>query len=236
MTSHTPHVAWDEPAGLAARGTVVVLPGRGEQPGWYERFGRRLAADAYRVRVAGDATSDLESVSAQVKALVAEPGLAAPVVLAGSDTGALLALRLAASGVVSADALVLAGLPDVAHQPVPKQDEAELRASCPNHRKLLGPGTGALRPERIPSVLREPAPPVRVPVLGLHGDNDSIAPWERVAPIYRALPAAEVSFVDDGRHDVLNAAHHRSVAATIVLFLERLRADRAPVRGAGDVS
>ena len=40
-----PAVAWDEPDGLMPRGTVVVVPGRGEVPAVYERFGRRLAAD-----------------------------------------------------------------------------------------------------------------------------------------------------------------------------------------------
>jgi hypothetical protein len=45
-----PVIAWNEPDGLIARGTVIVIPGRGELPTVYERFGRRLAGDAYRVR------------------------------------------------------------------------------------------------------------------------------------------------------------------------------------------
>ena len=235
MSIRTPHAAFDEPDGLAARGTVVVLPGRGEQPGLYQRFGRRLAVDAYQVRVTGDATADLEGVSAQIKELTADA--VAPVVLVGSDTGALLALRLVASGGVQADGLVLAGLPDIG-APAIAGDEVELRASCPTHQKLLRAGDqvdlGALRPDRIPPVLREPLPPVDVPVLGLHGDNDFVSPYARVAGIYAALPDARVSLVDDGRHDVLNAANHRSVAATVVLFLERLRAGRDPITGAGD--
>ncbi|SCD69798.1 hypothetical protein GA0115240_12013, partial [Streptomyces sp. DvalAA-14] len=77
---------WYPAQGLLHRGTVVLLPGRGEHPGVYERFGRRLAADAYVVHVldvppeAGPA-----EVAAGVDA-VAE-GAAAPLVLAGSDTG-----------------------------------------------------------------------------------------------------------------------------------------------------
>ncbi|HVV08344.1 lysophospholipase [Amycolatopsis sp.] len=231
MTAQTPHLDFDEPDGLAARGTVVVLPGRGERPGLYARFGRRLAADAYRVRVAGDATADLEAVSAQVKGLVADA--VAPVVLAGSDTGALLARYLVASGAVSADALVLAGLPG---SRTIVNEEVELRASCPTHQKLLRAGEhvelGALRAERIPPVLREPVPPLAVPALGLHGENDFVSPYAEVAGDYAG---ARVSFVDDGRHDVLNSAHHRSVAATVVLFLEELRAERPPITGAGDV-
>jgi hypothetical protein len=40
-----PVLAWNEPDGLVARGTVVVLPGRGELPTVYEPFGRRLAGE-----------------------------------------------------------------------------------------------------------------------------------------------------------------------------------------------
>jgi alpha-beta hydrolase superfamily lysophospholipase len=35
---------WNEPEGIAPRGTVTVIPGRGEHPGVFERFGRRIAA------------------------------------------------------------------------------------------------------------------------------------------------------------------------------------------------
>jgi pimeloyl-ACP methyl ester carboxylesterase len=37
--------------GVRIRGTVLVLPGRGESQAGYGRFGARLAADAYQVRV-----------------------------------------------------------------------------------------------------------------------------------------------------------------------------------------
>lgn len=39
------------PDGVPTRGTVIVVPGRGEARGVYARFGARLAYDAYRVRV-----------------------------------------------------------------------------------------------------------------------------------------------------------------------------------------
>lgn len=48
MTDHTDHHA---PEGLRTRGTVVVVPGRGETRETYGRLAARLAADAYRVRV-----------------------------------------------------------------------------------------------------------------------------------------------------------------------------------------
>ena len=94
---HVPVIAWDEPDGLIPRGTVVVIPGRGETPAVYERFGRRLAGDAYRVRAVTDPAVDAELARAQVSGLLAGSALPAPRVLAGSDTGALFAIMLARS-------------------------------------------------------------------------------------------------------------------------------------------
>jgi alpha-beta hydrolase superfamily lysophospholipase len=235
MTSLEEPLSWTEPAGLAPRGTLVVLPGRGEQPGLYERFGRRLAADAYRVHVAEDASRDPEGVTAVVKAVLETADRRGPAVLVGSDTGALLALRLVALGSAPADALVLAGLPEPGAGRDVAGAEIETRASCPSHQKLLGDPAllepGALVDSRIPAPLREPIDPtaISVPVLGLHGDNDFVSPVARARARYAELPRARFVTVDDGRHDVLNAAQHRSVAATVVLFLERLRAGHAVI-------
>ena len=51
------------PEGLLVRGTIIVVPGRGETRATYTRFGRRLAADAYRVRVVD--FPDLDAVTAR---------------------------------------------------------------------------------------------------------------------------------------------------------------------------
>lgn len=40
---------WGPPDGVTVRGTVVVLPGRGENAAVYGRFGRRMASDGYAV-------------------------------------------------------------------------------------------------------------------------------------------------------------------------------------------
>ncbi|MCP2164327.1 alpha/beta hydrolase [Goodfellowiella coeruleoviolacea] len=228
-------LSWHEPTGLTARGTLVVLPGRGEQPGLYERFGRRLAADAYQVHVVGDASPDPEATGERVRSLLAVPDLPRPSVLVGSDTGALLALRLVALGGVAVEALVLAGLPvPGAGASVAAESEAETRASCPTHQNLLRTKglfhSGRLTDQHIPALLRDRVDPaaVTVPVLGLHGDNDVVSPLQQVESDYAALPHAHLVAVSDGRHDVLNAANHRSVAARIVLFLEQLRAGSGP--------
>jgi hypothetical protein len=65
-----PVIAWNEPDGLIPRGTVIVIPGRGELPTVYERFGRRLAGDAYRVRAVADPVADAELARAQISGLL----------------------------------------------------------------------------------------------------------------------------------------------------------------------
>jgi hypothetical protein len=143
-----PVLAWNEPDSLVARGTVVVLPGRGELPTVYEPFGRRLAGDAYRVRVVADPVADAELARTQISGLLDDPGLPAPRVLAGSDTGALFAIMLARSGLGAAvDALLLAGLPAAPHagSAASWEEELDARTFCP---------TQLPRPIAVPEQLR----------------------------------------------------------------------------------
>ncbi|CAM03335.1 alpha-beta hydrolase superfamily lysophospholipase [Saccharopolyspora erythraea NRRL 2338] len=236
MTTHTTTARWDEPAGPHARGTVVLAVGRGENPVVYQRLGERLSADAYRVRVAGDATADPDEVTTQVKALLADESDPAPRVLAGSDTGALLALRLTAQRAVAPDALILAGLPGAGREPRFEswEDELRERTSCPTHRqRLTDTGSGSLAVDLPPQWHEEVDPAgITVPVLGLHGADDEISPRAAVRGVYARMPASRLTSVAGGKHDVLNDLTHRSVAATIVLFLESLRQNREIVRDA----
>jgi pimeloyl-ACP methyl ester carboxylesterase len=62
------------------------------------------------------------------------------------------------------------------------------------------------------------------PALVLHGEADPVSPVGAARALLRwLLPDGELYIVHSGRHDVLNDASHRSVAAHVVLFLERLR-------------
>jgi pimeloyl-ACP methyl ester carboxylesterase len=209
--------AWDEPDGLAARGTVVVLTGRGETPASYQRFGRRLAADAYRVRVV---TADRETVAA----LLADDTLPAPKVLAGSDTGATFAARLAAE-LPAVDGVVLAGLALPGSATVDGwDDELEARTACPTHRRVISEDDGFVRgalARPVPSgwEVSDPAKPALV----LHGSADPVTSPEAAFVPFRDAKTAHLRLVAGAHHDVLNDVSHRSVAATVVLFLESLK-------------
>jgi pimeloyl-ACP methyl ester carboxylesterase len=223
---------WSEPEGVAPRGTLIVIPGRGEGPELYERFGRRIAGDAYRVHVVSDPVGDPARTTSEVLAITAE---VRPYVLVGSDTGALFAAGLVASGqVAGVDAVVLAGLPTAASPAVADgpsgeswEDELAARTACPTHRgRLAGQGLrrGALF-EPVPAGWESLADLARIrqPALGLHGTADPVSPLDAARERYRQAPRAELVSIAGGVHDVLNDVTHRTVAATIVLFLERLR-------------
>ncbi|MFB8239655.1 alpha/beta hydrolase [Kitasatospora purpeofusca] len=237
-----PSVAWEPAAGVTVRGTVLLLPGRGEHPGVYARFGRRLAFDGYRVVVpavpaAESATEpalpDLTGPVTEARE-TAPPGT--PVVLAGSDTGALLAL--AAARQAAPDGLLLVGLPTAVAGPEASDtadgwtDELGARTSCPAHRGLLADDPdfrpGALA-EDVPADLARAAEEAAsevssggAPVLVVHGSADPVSPPATARRFAERL-AADLVLVADGRHDALNDAAHRSVAAAVVQWLERLR-------------
>ena len=230
--------SWDEPEGLAARGTLIVLAGRGEHGGVYERFGRRLAFDAYRVRALGDASAD-PSVLDEAAKLLADESLPGPKVLVGSDTGARFAAHLAAEQTAGVDALILAGLPTASWTGGNWETEVEARTACPTHQGRLTNDPefrrGAL--EATPDLPELRLDLVRVPVLALHGRDDVVSPVEDALRAYEGHAAVRTVTFNGGRHDVLNDALHRTAAATVVLFLERLRLSaELPAIAEGDLA
>lgn len=227
-----PVSAWDEPEGVAARGTLVALTGRGETAAAYGRFGRRISADAYRVRVVTVDLDDLGAAHEEVHALLADDSLPAPRVLVGADTGATFASVLAQGGQHALDGLVLAGiaLPGASTSETSTQSwdaELETRTACPAHRRVItedrGFDRGALGRE-LPQAWDDFAPaPSGLPTLVVHGRGDPLTPVADALAPFRDHPATQTWVVEGGRHDVLNDVTHRSVAATVVLFLERLK-------------
>lgn len=236
-----PVQSWLPPApGPAVRGTVILLPGRGEHAGVYERFGRRLAFDAYAVHALSvSPENDPAALRDQVAALIAEA--VAPVVLAGSDTGALHALALVLEGKADVEGLLLAATPgasaassafdELAGSPEWEQELA-LRSSCPTHRSRLSEDEGFRRgslfdpvPERLRAFLELDDTEYESigPTLVLHGAADLLAPPALARTLASRLPQAELVLVAGAPHDVLNDATHRSVAGAVVQWLERLR-------------
>jgi len=225
--------AWNEPDGLNPRGTVIVIAGRGESPRVYQRFGRRISADAWRVRVVADANEDVAAARGRVRALLSDHGLPAPHILVGSDVGAALALQLANEIPDSLAGVVLAGLPTSSAHHASGEEQA-LRSACPVHRRtlddesLITPGALDLA---VPEELLDLDPTgIAIPALVLHGEADPVVALDDAIAAARAIPGAEVVSVAGGLHDILNDLSHRSVAATIVLFLERLKAGTRIVR------
>ncbi|MBL7253369.1 alpha/beta hydrolase [Paractinoplanes lichenicola] len=230
---------WNEPDPVPLRGTFILFPGRGESPQVYERFGKRLAADAYRVHVVASPSDSAEQAREQLDGLLAEADPEKPRIVAGSDGGAAFAAHLAAEGALpGVNALVLAGLPTTATAGASRDwdDELDARSFCPTHRGKINT-VSLVRPGELftdlPADWFSPgaAATVALPVLGLHGRDDTVSPLAEAAAFYAAAPRAELVSIAGGPHDVLNDQTHRTVAATIVLFLERLRngGDLAPI-------
>jgi pimeloyl-ACP methyl ester carboxylesterase len=216
-----------EPA-TTARGTVLVLPGRGDTPAYYRRLSARLAADGYRVRVAADTVSSVEDVVA-----VSAAGNDALAVVIGVDTSAGLLATALADGLVAPAGAVFAGTAVPGGERPAGEEEVAARSACPVFRGLTESETAeafvdsAVEPV-WPGAAPRPAAGARVPVLVLHGEADALAPLADVLPLVDDWDA-EVVTVRGGLHDVLNDVHHRSVAAEIVTFLERLRAGGSDV-------
>ncbi|MFK3676703.1 alpha/beta hydrolase [Microbacterium sp. NPDC090218] len=233
---------WVEPE-TPARGAVVIVGGRGETDAVYGRLARRLAFDGYRTVALGSgevkaASADEADVVPAIRALIAQTDPALPVVLIGSDAGAAAVVRAATGAPVSG--VVLAGVlaEEARDSTASWEDELDVRSACPVHRGVLA-GAGAVVPGQLnagggvldATALAGPG----VPILAVHGDADRVSPLAAAAVLFATAPDAEVVFVVGGRHDILNDVSHRSVAAAIVQFLERLRLPgAAPILRRGD--
>ncbi|MEV6507670.1 alpha/beta hydrolase [Streptomyces sp. NPDC051642] len=234
------------PEGLRVRGTVLVVPGRGETRATYARFGKRLAADAYRVRVidAPDLTTeDLTSLAARLseaaEGTAVDDGVVRPLVLVGADSGAAaIAALLGQAAGGEPDAVVLAGLPGLAPGTTPTagtwDEELDVRTSCPAHRGALTQDPEVRRgslddavPEAVLSAAYDNE--TAVPTLLLVGDADPLADHEALARTAKSCAGARLSVVHGAHHDVLNDLQHRSVAAEVVTFLENLRNELRPL-------
>ena len=166
--------------------------------------------------------------------MLAEAFHPAPRVLVGFDRGAQQAIHLASENPAGLDGVILAGLPARASSLIrldPVEifdglDDLDAHTACPRHRAVLQREVGIVSStvaDRGVTDADDDRAPLSVPVLALHGENDILSPVRAAVGEYRRLGATEIATVSGGRHDILNDVTHRSVAATVVLFLERLR-------------
>ncbi|GGF22053.1 alpha/beta hydrolase [Subtercola lobariae] len=221
---------WTAPENLRVRGTVVVLGGRGETADVYNRFGTRISADSYTVVAFADAFGSEAEVASEIGARIAGDELTAPVIIVGSDVGAVAAVDVAGQLGADVAAVILAGYPTAGASTVTDDWESELleRTTCPVHRGVLDADAGvshgsfaeALEADRIARDLST----LTVPVLAIHGGADSLSPLDGALPTYESNPDAQVWVIDGAKHDVLNDSTHRTTAAVIVQYLETLRA------------
>ncbi|BDZ37658.1 hypothetical protein [Microbacterium suwonense] len=87
--------------------------------------------------------------------------------------------------------------------------------------RAAGPAASVTAPD-LPAAADLAA--IAVPVLAVHGGADPVSPFSAAAAALSSIPDIDLIETVDGLHDALNDASHRSVAASIVLWLERLRA------------
>lgn len=222
------------PSTPQARGAVLVLFGPGDAAAHYERFGTRISFDGYIVQAAAVAARSVDDVVAgwgEFDALVeSESELRIPRIVIGGDTAAGLLATAVARGEIQPDGLVLAGAiaPGTpASEPADHEEEIGWRTACPVHSRVL---RESIAPSRGDDAAIEPewpdaAHPVAVPALILHGEHDRIAPIDPVREITAGWPRREFVTIANGNHEPLNDINHRSVAAEIVGFAERLRLD-----------
>lgn len=214
-------IDWLEPE-ATVRGSVIVITGRGERAGVYGRFARRIAVDGYRVTVTEVGGAALDAIDASDTSLPVVVGLGRRSV-GGAGRSAFTARRHRGGGGWTAHRCrsgTGGGLGSRGRYPVCLSGPPGVLASDAVDKGALATPVAAVTGEILAGVT--------VPTLVVHGSADVISAAEQVRRLAQALPDGRVVIVTDGRHDILNDVSHRSVAAEIVQFLERLRIPGAP--------
>ena len=215
-----------------ARGTFVIVPGRGDTAHAYDRLSTRLRVDSYRVEVLL-APTDPDSLRASIESL---SDLPSPVVVIAADvSAAILSIALGKSPVHGLSGVVIAGAATTPTGSAAANigDEIALRTACPVHTRVLSESLNELSftegSDRWSRIWIEGQPIVTVPSLVIHGAADLIGSAAVVDAATTEWPARTLAVVGGGAHDVLNDVHHRTVAASIVQFAESLRLDASGV-------
>jgi alpha-beta hydrolase superfamily lysophospholipase len=206
-----------EPRG-PIRGNVIVLAGLHERAADFALLTDQLLLTGFRVTVFDDVSVDVEASRRGVLRVLRDGTLDRPLFLIGSDLGAVLAAGLIASGEARVAAAVLGDLVTPASRP------STVTVADFSAVEVGGEGPAEAR---LPVGIRlADAHDVLVPSLVFHGDSDDVTGIEDAVSWASQLPFGSLRVVPQGDHHVLTGAERRTVAAAIVLFLERQRAGR----------
>lgn len=230
------------------RAAVVFLHGYGEHTGLYHRYGFALNAagvDLWAVDQFGHGLSpgdrgdfgtveDSSSLADALTALAAEhrPGL--PLLAQGHSFGAVVTLFRLLAQPQTYRAAIISGAPLVA---VPALRDADTSLD-------LDPAALSADPFYLDSLVNDPLafvesdatalvreldrgwdrfgaelPALAVPTLAVHGSNDAIAPVGALRAYAEQIEPLRLVEFPGARHDILNEAEHRDVAATITDFI-----------------
>lgn len=181
------------------RGTVVVLGG-GDPGGDLGHVVDSLALAGFATHVLPDVTPDPAAAADRAVRLLDDTANPLPRILVGSGVGATVAAGIAASRPIGLEALVLAN--------IVTRGSADVALPA-----------GVV----LPAARR-----IRQPTLLFHGDRDPVTDIADAASWATQLPFGVVRVVQGGGHAVLGGESRVSVAAALVLFVERQRAG-APV-------
>ena len=235
-------------AAAEPRAAVIFLHGFGEHTGLYHRYGFALNAvgvDLWAVDQFGHGLSPgdrgdfgtIEDSSALADALTglaaaARPGV--PLVAQGHSFGAVVTQFRLLEQPDTYRAAVVSGAPLVA---VPALVDADTSIDLPPEALSSDPFyLDAMQNDPLAFVEADGAALVReldrgwdrfgaelaglsVPTLAVHGSNDVIAPVGAVRAYAEQIDALRLTEFPGARHDILNEAEHRKVAAIIIDFI-----------------
>lgn len=220
------------------RGRIVILQGRGDDPTYYKRLGNRISVDGYTAFVPAKTASSTHDVAQIWNDISEDWDDEIPVLAVTVDSAAGFLTHAIAENLLHTipDGLILTGiaLPDVSPDANTRQeaDELALRSACPAHGAVV---EAAIETESLVTSDVEPIKPVlpklkdeikargTVPSVVIHGSDDVIAPIDQVRLLLQDWTSAEFIAVRTGLHDIINDVNHRTVAAEIISFAERLR-------------
>lgn len=231
------------------RANVVFLHGYGEHSGLYHRFADSLSADGIDVWALdhighGLSTGDrgnfgsLRELGADADSLASLARSAAPElpsIIVGHSLGSVVAVL---SVLDDSDRYIGAIVSGAPLSPVPWLDEGAeqfdldpselsadpfyLDALVNDPLAFVSGESGQLLAQEFPpawSRFERDLPSLRLPVLAVHGEQDTVSPIDGVTRWLGRVPGLELREIAGARHDVLNEVGHRRTAAVIADFV-----------------